>query len=75
MRDILVIGIVVAVLPFVLRNAYVGVLLWTWISTMNPHKLAYGFAVDAPIAAAAAGATAIALFVSRDKVRLPINAI
>ena len=44
MRDFLIVGILLSVLPFALRYTWVGVLLWNWISLMNPHKLAYGFA-------------------------------
>ncbi len=71
MRDLLVFGIVLASLPFALRHTWVAVMLWTWISVMNPHKLTYGFAFNAPLAAVAAGAALISLFVTRDKLRLP----
>ena len=70
MRDVLVTALVLGALPFALRHAWVGVMLWTWLSIMNPHKLTFGFAYDAPFAAAAAGATLISLFVTRDKVRM-----
>jgi len=73
MRDIILLGIVVAALPFACRHTWIGVLLWTWISIMNPHKLAWGFAMNMPFAAMAAGATVISLFVTKDKVRLPSN--
>jgi len=71
MRDLLVTGIVLGVLPFVFRHAWVGVLLWTWISIMNPHRLTWGFAYSAPFAALAGGATLIALLTTKDPVRLP----
>jgi putative inorganic carbon (HCO3(-)) transporter len=73
MRDILLLAIVVGALPFACRHTWIGVLLWTWISIMNPHKLAWGFAMDMPFAAMAASATAISIFVTRDKVRLCAN--
>jgi putative inorganic carbon (HCO3(-)) transporter len=73
MRDIILLGIVVAALPFACRHTWIGVLLWTWISIMNPHKLAWGFAMNMPFAAMAAGATVVSLFVTKDKVRLPSN--
>lgn len=75
MRDLFVTAIVLGVLPFVFRHAWVGVLLWTWISLMNPHRLAWGFAYSAPFAALAGGATLISLFTSRDPVRLPRDPI
>jgi probable O-glycosylation ligase (exosortase A-associated) len=71
MRDVILLGMVVAVLPMACRHTWVGVLLWTWISIMNPHKLAWGFAMNMPFAAMAAGATVISLFVTKDKVKLP----
>ena len=71
MRDLVVTGIVLGVLPFVLRHAWLGVLLWTWLSIMNPHRLTWGFAYSMPFAAAAAGATLIGLVTTRDPVRLP----
>lgn len=73
MRDVILLGIVLAALPFACRHTWIGVLLWTWISIMNPHKLAWGFAMNMPFAAMAAGATVISLFVTKDKVRLPSN--
>jgi len=73
MRDVLLLVIVVGALPFACRHTWIGVLLWTWISIMNPHKLAWGFAMDMPFAAMAATATAISLFVTKDRVRLPAN--
>lgn len=70
-RDLLIVGMVLATLPFVLRHSWVGVLLWTWLSVMNPHKLAFGFAHDAPLAAIVAGVTLISLATSRDKLQIP----
>ena len=70
MRDLLIVSIVIAILPFALRHTWVGVLLWTWLSIMNPHKLAFGFAYDAPLAATAAGVTILSLVITRDKLRM-----
>lgn len=71
MRDILILLLVCGALPFAVRHTWFGILLWTWISVMNPHKLAWGFAADLPLAAAAAAATLISLFFNRDKLRMP----
>jgi putative inorganic carbon (HCO3(-)) transporter len=67
MRDLLMLGIVLGALPFAFRHTWIGVLLWTWISIMNPHKLAFGFANDAPWAAVVAGVTIL----TRDKLSMP----
>ncbi|WP_345794448.1 putative O-glycosylation ligase, exosortase A system-associated [Thauera sp. JM12B12] len=75
MRDLLVTGIVLGALPFIFRNAWIGVLLWTWLSLMNPHKLAWGFATNAPFAALAAGVTLIGLVTTKGPVSLPKSSV
>jgi putative inorganic carbon (HCO3(-)) transporter len=72
-RDILLVIIMIAALPFAMRYVWVGVLLWTWISLMNPHRLAFGFAHDAPFAMIAAGATFVAVLFNLKKLKLPIT--
>lgn len=74
MRDLLITGVFLAVLFYAFRRPWVGVILWTWISVMNPHRLAWGFANDAPFAAAAAGVTLLSLFITKEPVRLPRTA-
>ena len=71
LRDLFVTAIVLGSLPFVLKHAYIGVLLWTWLSIMNPHRLGWGFATTAPFAAIAAATTLIALVTTKDTVKLP----
>ena len=73
MRDLLILGILAGALPFALMYTWVGVLLWNWISLMNPHKLAFGIAFNAPVAAIAGGAALISLFVGKDKLRMPTD--
>jgi putative inorganic carbon (HCO3(-)) transporter len=75
MRDVLVTAIVLGALPFALRRPWIGVILWTWLSIMNPHRLTWGFAYDAQFAAMAAGATMLGLFFTRDKVQLPRSGV
>lgn len=70
MRDLLILGVVVGTLPFAIRHTWIAVMLWTWISLMNPHRLAWGFIQTAPIAAVAAGAALLSLFATRDKLRM-----
>jgi putative inorganic carbon (hco3(-)) transporter len=71
MRDWVLLTFFVGVLPFAVRHTWVGVLLWNWISLMNPHKLTWSFAFNAPLAAAAAGATLLSLGLTRDKLKMP----
>lgn len=67
MRDILILLIVVPACVAALRRPWIGVLLWTWLSIMNPHRYSYGFAYSAPLAAIAAVATLVGLLVTQDK--------
>lgn len=69
MRDLLLASILLGTLPFVLRHVFIGVLLWTWVSVMNPHKLAWGFMFDAPVAAVIAAVVIIGLLTTRDRVK------
>lgn len=67
MRDIVVLALVGAGALTALRRPWIGVLLWTWLSIMNPHRLTYGAAYAAPVALIAALATVIGLIFSRER--------
>lgn len=67
MRDIIVVSITLAAAAMALRRPWIGVMLWTWLSTMNPHRYTYGFAYDAPLAAIAAGSTLVGLLATKDR--------
>ena len=75
MRDLFVLSVFTGLLPFALRHTWIGVLLWTWISVMSPHKLAFGFAFNAPFAAVAAGVTLLSILISRDKLSMPSSPV
>ncbi|MEO6747908.1 MAG: putative O-glycosylation ligase, exosortase A system-associated [Caldimonas sp.] len=67
MRDILIVSIVLIGCAAALRRPWIGVMLWTWLSIMSPHRYAWGWAHDAPLAACAAAATFIGLLVTRER--------
>jgi len=67
MRDFLIVGIVIVFAITALRHPWVGVLLWTWLSIMNPHRYAWGFAYEAQLAAIAAGSTLLGLLFTRER--------
>ena len=73
MRDLLVVGIVFAGSFCALRQPWFGVMLWTWISIMNPHSLAYGFSRTFPVAAIVAVATLVGLLLNKER-RNPVAA-
>lgn len=71
MRDVIITLIVFGSLPFALKRPYIGVLMWVWISVMNPHRLSWGFAYSFPFAAIIAGVTLVGLFFTKDPKQLP----
>jgi putative inorganic carbon (hco3(-)) transporter len=66
-RDLLIIAIVGLGALMALARPSVGIMVWTWLSIMNPHRYAYGMAFTAPLAAATAGATLLGLLFTRHK--------
>jgi putative inorganic carbon (HCO3(-)) transporter len=71
MRDLTVTAIIAVLLPFVLFRPYIGVLLWTWVGLMNPHRLAWGFAHDFSFAVIIGVTTILAVLLSNEPKRLP----
>ncbi len=66
MRDsVLALILIVGTLK-ALTHPYIGMLLWTWLSIMNPHRLSWHLSMY-PVAAIVGGATLIGLFITRDK--------
>ena len=44
MRDLLVFGFVVLLLPTCFRRPFIGLLLFSWLAYMRPQNLCWGFA-------------------------------
>jgi len=73
MRDIIIMFIVFSLLPVTVWRPWVGILLWSWLGYMNPHRLTWSFAFDFPFAQLTAIATLAGFFFYRDRKGLPIN--
>lgn len=73
MRDIFIVLLFSAGSIMTLRQPYFGILLWTWISIMNPHRLSWGFAYSLPLAAIAAGLTLMAMTYGKPRPSFPFN--
>ena len=71
MRDLVVSLLVFGSLPFILRRPWIGIIMWGWLSYMNPHKLGWGFAVDMPFALIVALVTLVGMLFSREPKRIP----
>lgn len=67
MRDLFLISIFSAAALMALKRPWIGVMLWTWLSIMNPHRYTYGFAYSAPLAATAVGVTLLGLLFTKDR--------
>jgi len=63
-------------LPIVLQRPFVGVVLWSWVSFMNPHRIVYGGAGAAlPWAELTFIATMFGCVFAREPKRFPVNAV
>ena len=71
MRAAVVLLIIFGSLPYCLSRPWVGVLVFSWISYMNPHRYAWGFIRGFPVALIVALATMIGLVATKDKSSLP----
>lgn len=73
MRDILLTILMAGLLPVALVRPAIGVLLWAWVSIMNPHTLTFGFARSFPWAYATAIVTVVGILFSRQRKTVPLN--
>ncbi|MBS0446978.1 MAG: putative O-glycosylation ligase, exosortase A system-associated [Proteobacteria bacterium] len=73
MRDIIVLTLVFLGSAAAIRRPWVGVMLWTWVSIMNPHRMAWGIAYGAPVAACAAISTLVGMLVTKDRREWPFK--
>lgn len=71
MRSYYVFFFIVSMLPIILWKPHIGVLVWSWISYMNPHRLTYGFAFDFNFLDYVAAFTLVAAFLTTEPKRLP----
>ena len=71
MRDIAVTLVIFSTLPFIFWRPYIGILVWTWIGFMNPHRLTWGFAYDMQFALIVAIVTLVSFAISREPKKIP----
>ena len=71
MRDLLVTAVIFSLLPLCFLRPWMGVLVWSWIGYMNPHRLCWGFAAEFPFAEIVAIAILAGLPFCRDMQALP----
>lgn len=71
MRDLLLFVIIFGSIPFTFKRPVIGVLMFTWLSLMNPHRLSYGAAYNFPFAAVIAVVTTLALLMTKQPKSFP----
>jgi hypothetical protein len=70
MRGTLLFVIILGSLPLALQQPWLGVLVYSWISYMNPHKYAWGAIRTFPVAMVVVVVTLIGMLATKDKRRL-----
>src|SRR5579871_5729762 len=75
MRDLALVLMMIAGIPLTLRFPFVGLYLWEWFALMNPHRLAYGFAANAPFNLIVAVCTVLAWAFRSDRTIPKANAL
>jgi putative inorganic carbon (hco3(-)) transporter len=74
MRDLLLLLIVVASVPATFMAPFTGIVMWHWLSLMNPHRLTWDYAYDFRFALIVALTTITAWLISRESKKLPNSA-
>ena len=75
MRDIALALFIFGTIPFILSRPYIGLLMWSWLGYMNPHRLCYGFAYSFPWVMMIAVLTMVSFAVSKERKKIPVSAV
>ncbi len=73
MRDLVVSGMFLVMIVYAVPRPWAGILVWSWLGYMNPHRLAYGFAFTFPFAAITAGVILLGMLLSSEPKKLPLT--
>ena len=73
MRDLILLGALLCVVPLILRTPMIGVLAWIWVALMNPQQEVYGFLHGASLNLYIALITAFAWLASKQRKSVPFN--
>jgi putative inorganic carbon (hco3(-)) transporter len=72
LRSLFLTFIFLMVGPMIVVYPHIGVLIWHWISTFSPHRLAAGFVTDFPVLQFLGGLTIVSWMFSKEK-KIPPN--
>lgn len=74
MRDLLITIIIFGSIPVILIRPQIGILMWYWVSLMNPHRWSWGYAYEMRVALVVGIATIVAWLPSKDRKLPPFTA-
>ncbi|MDQ2694040.1 MAG: putative O-glycosylation ligase, exosortase A system-associated [Pseudomonadota bacterium] len=72
LRDFIVTALVFIAIPFILKRPYIGILVFSWLGYMNPHRLTWGFAYNMPFSMIVALTTMVAMIFHREMRKIPL---
>lgn len=75
LRSLAMMLIVLVSFPLIFSMPHIGILVWTWISYLSPHRMMYGFASTFPFLNFIGVATAISWLVSRERKSIPAHPV
>ncbi|MDR0775285.1 MAG: putative O-glycosylation ligase, exosortase A system-associated [Azonexus sp.] len=67
MRDLVILAIILGGSAVALRKPWIGIILWTWVSLMNPHQQWGYTSASMPVAMIVGVSTLTGLLISREK--------
>jgi probable O-glycosylation ligase (exosortase A-associated) len=70
-RDLALAMVIAVSLPVSLLRPWIGILVWSWLGYMNPHRLTWGFTRDWPFAQVVAIVTLGGLLFTKERAPLP----
>lgn len=71
MRDILLLAVFAFSILLAVRTPFIGILVFFWISFMNPHRYTWGFAYYLPLAMLAAVVTFMGIYMHFKELQFP----
>ena len=69
MRDLLMLGVLLAMLPMAFRSGFVAFLLWVYATVLSPQLYLYGFMQEFRFVFVFAGIALLMLWIQKDKTR------
>lgn len=75
MRDLALIGTLLALIPLILRAPQVGILAWIWVTLLNPQREVYGMLRGFELNFYIAALTALAWIISKERKHIPFNSL